>query len=104
ISLFTYIFMINKGLSYHVIYNKQQYQEFFDTVTPLNTFIDEVEELMGSKKGTGNDKPYGDNLILKEKLVKLLEKEKIYRRPGLKLNEVADLLNVSPAALSAFIN
>lgn len=99
ISLFTYIFIINKGLSYHVIYNKQQYQEFFDTVTPLNKFIDEVEAL----KGTGNDKRYAENLILKEKLGKLLEEEKIYTRSGLKLNEVADLLNISPAALSAFI-
>ncbi len=99
ISLFTYIFIINKGLSYHVIYNKQQYQEFFDTVTPLNKFIDEVEAL----KGTGNDKRYTENLILKEKLEKLLEEEKIYTRSGLKLNEVADLLNISPAALSAFI-
>src|SRR5690606_36802325 len=104
ISLFTYLFMIYKGLSYHVIYNKQQYQDFFDTVTPLNRFIHELEELTHLKKGTDSDKLYAENLILKEKLEKLLEKEKVYTRPSLKLSEVADLLHISPATLSAFIN
>lgn len=104
ISLFTYIFIINKGLSYHVIYNKQQYQDFFDTVTPLNQFMQEIEELTDPRKGAENNKQHSENLILKEKLKKLLEVEKVYTRPGLKLSELADLLKTSPACLSAFIS
>ncbi|GGH79476.1 hypothetical protein GCM10011379_48900 [Filimonas zeae] len=93
-----YVFMIYKGLSYHVIYNKAEYKVFAEAVAPLNHFMEEVELLEKPQK----QPKYGDDMH--EKLEQLFMSQKIHTQPGLKLHDVAVLLRVSPAVLSAFIN
>lgn len=93
-----YVFMIYKGLSYHVIYNKYEYKVFTEAVAPLNDFMEEVELLEKPHK----QPKYGNDM--NEKLEQLFRSQKIHTKPGLKLHDVAQLLNTSPAVLSAFIN
>jgi len=93
-----YIFMIYKGLSYNVIFNKSAYQTYTASVAPLNHFIEEVELLEKPQKYP----QYGEQF--NDKLEKLFHSQKIYTRPSLKLHDVAQLLNMSPAVLSAVIN
>lgn len=93
-----YVFMIYKGLSYHVIYNKAEYKVFAEAVAPLNHFMEEVELLEKPQR----QPKYGDDMH--EKLEQLFMSQKIHTQPGLKLHDVAVLLRVSPAVLSAFIN
>lgn len=102
-SLLMYAFMIYKGLSYHVIFNKPEYRAFAESVAPLNDFIEEVGLLEKSPilydDGFNNDK-----VNLKSKLEELFNIEKIHTKPGLKLFDVAEILNVRPIVLSTFIN
>ncbi len=93
-----YIFMIYKGLSYHVIFNKPAYLEFTAAVSPLNDFMEEVELMQkpGRQLKNGNE--------ISEKLDDLFHSKKIHTRPNLKLHDMALLLDMSPAALSVVIN
>ena len=93
-----YLFMIYKGLSYHVIFDTLAYQKFKDSVSPINHFMEKVEI---QKKPPGQ--PMFENEI-KEKLDQLFHSEKIHTRPSFKLHDMALLLNMSPAVLSATIN
>lgn len=103
LSLFMYVFLIYKGLSYHVIFNKPAYKTFTEAVAPLNNFIDEVETL--EKRQTANRDEFStENDNLKIRLEQLFSIEKIHTRIGLKMYDVAGILNVRPAVLSAFIN
>lgn len=93
-----YIFMIYKGLSYHVIFNKSSYHTFTTAASPVNHFIEEVEKLDKPHKGPKYDKEMND------KLEQLFYSEKIHTKPNLKLHDMALVLDMSPAILSAFIN
>lgn len=93
-----YVFMIYKGLSYHVIFNKAAYQTFADAALPVNHFIAEVEQLEKPRKQTKF------STEIDEKLQQLFYNQKIHTKPSLKLHDTALLLDMSPAVLSAFIN
>ena len=102
-SLLMYAFMIYKGLSYHVIFNKPQYQAFAESVAPLNHFMEEVE-MLEKESGAYEKDEFTNETNLQQKLEQLFKVEKIHTKPGLKLYDVAELLNVRPAVLSAFMN
>ncbi|MFD1630341.1 helix-turn-helix domain-containing protein [Pseudopedobacter beijingensis] len=101
-SLLMYAFMIYKGLSYHVIFNKPEYQAFAKSVAPLNHFMEEIE-ILQKEKALYKDE-FNRESNLKKELEQLFTVEKIHTKPGLKLYDVAELLNVRPAVLSTFIN
>ncbi|TZF81461.1 helix-turn-helix transcriptional regulator [Pedobacter sp. BS3] len=102
-ALIMYGFMIYKGLSYHVIYSKPEYQAYTAAAAPLNSFIEEVE---ASNKQRRQSPVYEDEFIneVNARLNELFQCQKIHVRPGLKLHDVAAILSVSPAVLSGFIN
>lgn len=102
VALIMYVFMIYKGFSYHVIFNKSAYETFANAVAPLNQFIEEVEMLEKPQKKTRLRSEFGDEI--NQKLEQLFDVQKIYTKPGLKLHDVATLLDMSPAVLSSFIN
>lgn len=97
-----YIFLIYKGLSYHVIYNRTEYNRFVDAVAPVNHFMEEVEMLEKPDKQSKYTTEFNNEIS--QKLEQLFHIEKIHTKQGLKLYEVAKLLNMSPAILSTFIN
>lgn len=102
-ALVMYIFIIYKGLSYHVIYNQPNYDRFAIAVAPLNQFIETTEILEKQAK----EAPSFDNDFInqiKPKLEQLFTIEKLHTQPVLKLHEVATALSISPSTLSVFIN
>lgn len=101
-SLLMYVFMLYKGLSYHVIFNKPTYHTFSEAVAPLNNFMEEVE--VQKKTYTKGSNDWNNESDLQYKLEQLFHNEKIHIKPGLKLYDVAELLNMRPAVLSTFLN
>lgn len=102
-ALVMYIFIIYKGLSYHVIYDQHNYDRFAVAVSPLNEFIETTETL---EKQTKEAPSFDNDFIsqIKPKIEQLFTIEKLHTQPGLKLYEVATALSISPSTLSAFIN
>lgn len=102
VAIVLYIFMIYKGLSYHVIFSKPEYHAFLTAATPLNHFIEEEEKLKISNRYPKYHEDFNNEISLK--LERLFVDEKIHTKPGLKLHNVATALNISPAVLSNVIN
>ncbi len=98
VAICMYAFIIYKGLSYHVIFNKSAYQSYTDSVAPLNHFIEEVEQLEKPQKYPQYDEEFNHTLH------QLFSSQKIHTKPSLKLHDVALMLKMSPAVLSAVIN
>ncbi len=102
-ALVIYIFLIYKGLTYHVIYNQSEYKAFATAAEPLNHFIEELKEQNQISK---QQFTYGEEFMVevRTRLENLFNEQKIYTRPGLKLHDVAEMLEISPVALSFTIN
>lgn len=100
-ALLIYVFMIYKGLAYHVIYNQIDYGAFTLAAKPLNSFVAELKI-----HENNNQAVYKDEFILDKKieLLRLFKEQKIFTRTGLKLHDVAEMLKISPATLSFIIN
>lgn len=98
-ALLIYGFMIHKGSAYHVIYNQVDYRAFTQLAEPVNSFVAEQENV-------GSQPVYKEEFIAeqKTKLLRLFDEEKIFTKPGLKLHDVAAMLDISPASLSFIIN
>jgi AraC-like DNA-binding protein len=96
-ALLIYVFMMYKGLSYHVIYNRVEYDAFARAAEPLNNFVAEVNS---------SQPLYKEEMITDKKaeLLRLFEEKKIFTTGSLKLHDVAEMLEISPAALSYIIN
>lgn len=102
-ALVMYVFLIYKGLSYHVIYNQTEYKAFATAAEPLNHFIEELKKQSQiSKRQTLYEEEFLTEIH--NKLENLFNEQEIYTKPGLKLHDVAVMLEISPATLSFTIN
>lgn len=101
-ALFLYSFMLYKGLTYHVIYNKPEYTAFTSAAKPLHNFITELK----SQEQNAHESIYKDEQVMETKirLQELFEEQKIFTQAGLKLHDMAQILKVSPALLSFVLN
>lgn len=102
-AIVVYIFIVYRGITYHVIYNQSEYERFAAEAKPINDFVDEL------KSHAREDFELPDYKIqlvneTKSQLVHLFESEKVYTRSNIKLHDVAAMLNMSPALLSFVIN
>lgn len=102
-ALIIYVLLIYKGLTYHVIYNRSEYKAFAIAAEPLTHFIEELDE---QKRISKQQPVYGEELLaeVRDRLEKLFHEQKVYTRPGLKLHDVAKILEISPSILSFIIN
>lgn len=96
-----YAFLLHGAFSRHVIFDRASYLRFVERTGPLNTIVDAQKK---NKNGFPSVE-LGEETLgkAKEKIEDLFATGKIHTRPGLKLHDLAKMLEMEPENLPGIL-